>query len=94
MIEDLKKLLPREKVPVQIPHYNPHLSGYNEAIQEGTACLPSLVEYIYADLREKLTEKYGDGINNPALVLIESTESGVEQRPALDEVLSLLTPNK
>lgn len=46
------------------------------------------------EIVKKLKEKYGDGINNPALVIIESTESGVAQRPALEEIINLITkPN-
>lgn len=41
------------------------------------------------ELREKILSTYGkDG--GPALVTIESTESGVSQRPALSDILSLL----
>jgi hypothetical protein len=44
-----------------------------------------LVEKLVGDL----TTKYGDGTKE-ALVLIEPTESGVSQRPALEEVIGLI----
>ena len=40
-----------------------------------------------AKVEEWLEKTYGDGINNPALVIIEPTESGVSQRPALPALL-------
>jgi hypothetical protein len=57
MIEDLKKLLPREKEIGKLESYVPtEINAYNSCLAEVTACLPSLVEYIYADLREKIAK--------------------------------------
>jgi hypothetical protein len=91
MIEDLKKLLPREKTttdigkiaevdPDSISMFVREFSGYNQALAEVTASLPLLVEHIYADLREK----------------VESLETCGDYGEDLAkfEVLKLLTPNK
>jgi hypothetical protein len=87
MIEDLKKLLPREKEPKSnrdIPlneedWHNGFAFGFNLALAE--LSLPSLVEYIYADLREKI-----------------STEiSPLDSKNAIDyyqKIIHLLTPNR
>jgi len=50
MIEDLKKLLPREKEFCRCLCEKTKINlAYNQALAEVTASLPSLVEYIYAD---------------------------------------------
>jgi len=61
MIEDLKKLLPREKEEWKVEELNSQtisgrVEGWNSCLAEVTAYLPSLVEYIYADLRERIAK--------------------------------------
>jgi hypothetical protein len=35
-------LIGKKKIPVEIPHHSPYLSGYNEAIQDFLSDLPQL----------------------------------------------------
>ena len=91
MIEDLKKLLPREKEIDREFWTNKlnregmaRLEGYNEALAFVEVALPSLVEYIYADLREKMEK----------LLQEEARYGDTERYDTLMEILELLTPNK
>jgi len=87
MIEDLKKLLPREKEQMSSDRDEADFEdGYNQARREDYECLPAIMEYIYADLRgqiERLQKYTGGG----------SVETK-DIRIRFCEVLSLLTPNK
>jgi len=55
------------------------------------ACKKMVVAEERERVRKLLQTKYGDGTEE-ALVLIKPTISGVSQRPALEEVLSILAP--
>jgi hypothetical protein len=90
MIEDLKKLLPRKK---EAEHNNNWWTiraqeGYNKALAEVHASLPSLVEYIYADLRENVKKL------NILYIKMEKgrEDDGVFVR--IKDIEELLTPNK
>jgi hypothetical protein len=89
MIEDLKKLLPRERLASEMLGWGDkevvrdirnEIKGANKMLAEVHASLPSLVEYIYTDLREKVDEYTPD--------LCENSQE------FKNFVLELLTPNK
>jgi hypothetical protein len=95
MIEDLKKLLPRlEDHNCRFNDGECECDCYKNVITEVTASLPSLVEYIYADLREKTKRTLEtfmwdmDLDEDPAVCIIKNREL-LNQK-----VLKLLTPKE
>jgi hypothetical protein len=97
MIEDLKKLLPREKegpkendTPFdwgcETAEDEAKRKGANEMLAEVTDSLPLLVEYIYADLREKVEQ-----LNAVHIKMAQEEDATFVRK---EEVLELLTPNK
>lgn len=90
--EELKKLLPREKDIDREFWSNKlnregmaRLEGYNEALAFVEVALPSLVEYIYADLRGKITK---------AEVKTGNAEAKIGADAFKRFILQLLTPNR
>ena len=86
MIEDLKKLLPSKK------GYSGERQWYDLAVQDAQDSLPLLVEYIYADLREKVGRievKASEDISPDIVSFFDEIVTETKK-----VTLELLTPNK